>query len=119
MILISLVLLFLNYDKAKQEWLDNNLSNVNVLSESLNSVQTEIKDFTTYLCINTQLKNLLTTDNIEEKNKNARLWEDETPLQYVQDVLALKGILKLLLFILRMEYVRILEEWMEVFTFQI
>lgn len=84
----------MNYDKAKQEWLDNNLSNVNVLSESLNSVQTEIKDFTTYLCINTQLKNLLTTDNIEEKNKNARLWEDETPLQYVQDVLALKGYIK-------------------------
>lgn len=94
LILISLVLLFLNYDKVKQEWLDSNLSNVNVLSENLNAVQTEIKDFTTYLCINTQLKKLLTTDEVEEKNKNARLWEEETPIQYVQDVLSLKGYIK-------------------------
>lgn len=93
-ILISLVLLVLNYDKTKQEWLNSNLSNVNVLSENLNAIHTEVKDFTTYLCINTQLKNLLTADNIEEKNKNARLWEEETPIQYVQNVLALKGYIK-------------------------
>lgn len=94
MILISLILLFLNYDKTKQEWLDSNISNLNVLSENLNAVQTEIKDFTTYLCINTKLKQLLTIDKIEEKNKNARVWEEETPIQYVQDVLSLKGYIK-------------------------
>lgn len=94
MILISLVLLIFNYDKAKEDWLDGNLSNINVLSESLNAVQTEVKDFTTYLCINTQLSRLLTSHNIEEKNKNARLWEEETPIQYVQNVLALKGYIK-------------------------
>lgn len=97
MILISLVLLIFNYDKTKEEWLDGNLSNVTALSENLNAVQTEVKDFTTYLCINTQLKQLLKIDNknnIEEKNKNARLWEQETPIEYVQNVLALKGYIK-------------------------
>lgn len=94
MILISLVLLIFNYDKTKEEWLNGNLSNINALSEGLNAVQTEVKDFTTYLCINTQLKQLLTTNNIEEKNKNARLWEKETPIEYVQNVLALKGYIK-------------------------
>ena len=94
MILISLVLLVFNYDKTKEEWIDGNLNTINVLSENINAVQTEVKDFTTYLCINTQLKQLLTTDNIEEKNKNARLWEEETPIEYVQNVLALKGYIK-------------------------
>lgn len=94
MIFISLVLLFVNYDKAKDEWMDSNLNSVNALSESLNSMQMEIKDFSTYLCINTQVKNLLTDDNPEERNKNARVWEEETPIQYVQDVLALKGYIK-------------------------
>lgn len=94
MILISLVLLVFNYDKTKEEWIDGNLNTINVLSENINAVQTEVKDFTTYLCINTQLKRLLTTDNIEEKNKNARLWEEETPIEYVQNVLALKGYIK-------------------------
>ena len=93
-ILISLALLIFNYDRTKQGWMNANLSNVNVLSENLNAIQTEIKDFTTYLCINTQLSKLLTTGNVGEKNKNARLWEEETPIQYVQNVLALKGYIK-------------------------
>lgn len=94
MILISLVLLFVNYDKAKEEWTDNNRNSVNTLSESLHSMQMEIKDFSTYICINTQVKNLLTENDPEERNKNARVWEEETPIQYVQDVLALKGYIK-------------------------
>ena len=94
MILISLALLVFNYDKAKQEWLDGNLSNISVLSENFNAVQMEVKDYTTYLCINTQLNKLLTARDIGEKNKNARLWEEETPIQYVQNVLALKGYIK-------------------------
>lgn len=94
MILISLVLLFVNYDRAKEEWMDGNQSSVDALAESLNAMQTEIKDFSTYLCINTQMEKLLTADNPEEKNRNARVWEEETPIQYVQDVLALKGYIK-------------------------
>lgn len=94
MILISLVLLFMNYDKAEKEWRDSNRNSVNALAESLNAMQTEIKDFSTYLCINTQVKNLLTEDDPAERNKNARVWEEETPIQYVQDVLALKGYIK-------------------------
>ena len=95
MILLSLVLLVFNYDKEKDEWLNQNLSNVAVLAENLNAVQTEIKDFTTYLCINTQLGKLLTTESdIAEKNKDARLWQKETPIEYVQNVIALKGYIK-------------------------
>lgn len=96
MILISLVLLIFNYDKTKESWLDGNFNNINALSENLNTIQTEVKDFTTYLCINTQLSQLLriTGSSIDEKNKDARLWENETPIQYVQNVLALKGYIK-------------------------
>ena len=93
-ILISLALLIFNYDRERQKWLDGNLSNISVLSENFNAVQTEVKDYTTYLCINTQLSKLLTSRDIENKNRNARLWEEETPIQYVQNVLALKGYIK-------------------------
>lgn len=94
MIFISLVLLIFNYDKTKEEWLNSNFSNVNAISRNLDAVESEIKDFTTYLCINVQLSKLLNADNIEEKYKNARLWEEETPIQYIQNVLALKGYIK-------------------------
>lgn len=94
MVLISLILLIFNYDREREDWLNGNLSNLSTVSENLNAIQTEIKDFTTYLCINTQLKKLLRADNPEEKNRNARLWEEETPIEYVQSVLALKGYIK-------------------------
>lgn len=96
MILVSLALFIFNYDRGKQEWLNSNLSTVNVLSENLSGLHAEVKDFTTYLCINKQLSKLLTAHDIAEKNKNARLWEEETPIEYVQNVLALKGYIRTL-----------------------
>lgn len=94
MILISLVLLFLNYNKVQEEWLENNSSHVKALAESIYVLQGEIKDFSTYICINNQIHELLTAEDPEEKNKNARLWEEEGPLQLLQDMLALKGYIR-------------------------
>lgn len=94
MIVISVVLLFMNYEDVQTERLENNLSHVKTLSESISVLQTEIKDFSTYICINNQVHGLLTAENPEELNKNARLWEEEAPLQMVQDMLSLKGYIK-------------------------
>ncbi len=94
MIVISLILLIVNYKDVQTERLESNLSYVKTLSDSISVLQTEIKDFSTYICINNQVHSLLTAENPEELNKNARLWEEEAPLQLVQDMLALKGYIK-------------------------
>lgn len=91
LILVCLFLLINNYNKVLDERLENDLSSVNTLADSINVLQTEIKDFSTYICINNEVRNLLTADNPWELNKEAKLWFDDAPMQMIQDMIALKG----------------------------
>lgn len=94
LVLICLILLFFNYDKELDNRLESNLTGVNSLADSVNVLQMEIKDYTTYICINDQIRQLLTADDPEERNTNAMLWLEEAPMQLVQDMVALKGHIK-------------------------
>lgn len=94
LIVICIVLLFYNYYKTCDENLKNDRAGVETLAESLSILQTDIKDFSTYICINQDIHKLLTTEETEEKNKNAKLWLEEAPMEIVQDMMALKGHIK-------------------------
>ena len=94
LIAICLVLLVNNYHKVQDEKLKNDTASVDTLAESLGILQTDIKDFSTYICINNDIHALLTIEDVEEKNKNAKLWLEEAPMAIVQDMMALKGHIK-------------------------
>lgn len=94
LVLICLVLLFMNYRSLVDKQLETNVSNVNMLSDSILVLQTEVKDFSTYICINNSVHDLLVNTNPKEKNKNAKLWQDDAPMQLVQDMISLKGHIK-------------------------
>lgn len=89
-------LLLYNYQKELSGRFQNDLSSVTTLSESLNMLQTDIKDFSTYICINQEIHDLLSSNHVEELNEDARLWLDHAPMQVVQDMIALKGHIKTL-----------------------
>lgn len=88
---ICLVLLFYNYNKELGARLETDIASVNTLADSINILQSDIKDFSTYICINTEVNNLLRTYNAEELNENSKLWLEEAPMQIVQDMISLKG----------------------------
>lgn len=94
LIVICLILVFNNYNKVQNEKLENDVASVDNLAESLGILQTDIKDFSTYICINNDIHTLLTTEDVEKKNKNAKLWLEEAPMAIVQDMMALKGHIK-------------------------
>lgn len=94
LILICLVLIVNNYTKVREQKLSNDRTGVATLAESLSILQAEIKDFSTYVCINNDVRQLLTAENVEEKNENAKLWVEEAPMEMVQDMMALKGYIK-------------------------
>ena len=87
-------LLFHNYNKVLDASLERDLSDVNNLAESVYAFQTSIKDFSTYICINNDVHQLLTAKNVEELNKNSKLWSEYAPMEIVQDMIALKGHIK-------------------------
>ena len=74
LILICVALVINNYKKECAEKLENDRTGVNTLSESLSMLQTDVKDFSTYICINNDIRKLLTTNEVETKNANAKLW---------------------------------------------
>lgn len=94
LVLICTVLLLHNYQKSMGERLKTDMENVNAVAESIHVLQQEIKDFSTYICINDQIYRLLTAKDTEALNTNARLWFEEAPLQIVRDMIALKGHIK-------------------------
>lgn len=64
------------------------------MAESVDMFLTEAKDISTYICISDEIHNLLTMDNPERLNENAKLWLEEAPMQIVQDMISLKGDIK-------------------------
>ena len=94
LIVVCVVLLFSNYNKVLNERLENDLSSVNALADSVNVLQRDIKDFSTYICINNDVRKLLTIAGQRERdemNQNAKLWLEEAPMQIIQDMMAIKG----------------------------
>lgn len=96
LMVICMILTANNYYKVRDERLENDLVSTHTLAESWGVLQTDIKDFSTYICINHDIYELLTTAHPEIKNENARLWMDEAPMDIVQDMIALKGHIKTL-----------------------
>lgn len=96
LMVICIILTANNYNKVRDERLENDLVAVHTLAEGWDVLQTDVKDFSTYICINYDIYQLLTTAHPEVKNMNARLWMDEAPMGIVQDMIALKGHIKTL-----------------------
>lgn len=96
LVLICIVLLFHNYQKELREKQDTDLRNVRALAEGIDVLQTDIKDLSTYICINEEIHKLMTADHVNERNANAKLWTEEAPMQIVRDMIALKGHIKTL-----------------------
>lgn len=94
LVVICLILLANNYSRGMEEQLENDQANADTLADSINLLQTDIKDFSTYICINQEIQSLLKVENPDEYNKNARLWQEEAPMMVIQDMIALKGHIK-------------------------
>lgn len=94
LLFICLILLFYNYNKEMNSRLETDIASVNTLADSISVLQSDVKDFSTYICINTEVHNLLTAENVEELNENSKLWLQDAPMQIVQDMISLKGDIK-------------------------
>ena len=91
LIVICGVLLFSNYSRNSKSRLENDQNDVMGLADSVSVLQTEIKDFSSYICINDEVCKLLTAENVTVLNRNSRVWLDDAPMQFVQDMISLKG----------------------------
>lgn len=94
LLVISILLLLHNYQTAVQSEEDRCIQSVQAISDSISVVQNNIMEMGTYICINEEIKKILTEDEPEELNRDARLWQNQAPMEIIQDMVAIDGQIK-------------------------
>ena len=94
LLLISILLLAHNYQSAVRSEEDRCIQNVQNISDSISVVQKNIMEMGTYISINEEIKRILTVDDPDELNHDARLWLNHAPMKIIQDMVAIDGQIK-------------------------
>ena len=94
LLLISVLLLLHNYQSAVESEEERCIQNVQSTLDGIRVVQKNIMEMGTYISINDEIRQILTTDEPEELNRDARLWLNYAPMQIIQDMVALDGQIK-------------------------
>lgn len=92
--LISILLLARNYRAAVKSEENRCIQNVQNVSDSISVVQKNIMEMGTYISINDEIRQILTTDEPSELNRDVRLWQNHAPMQIIQDMVAIDGQIK-------------------------
>lgn len=94
LLLISTLLLAHNYRAAVKNEENRCVQDVRNISDSISVVQKNIMEMGTYISINDEVKQILTADDPEELNRDARLWQNRAPMKIIQDMVAIDGQIK-------------------------
>lgn len=94
LLLISTLLLVYNYRSAVRSEEDRCMKTAQSVSDSISVVQKNIMEMGIYICINDEIKKILTADEPGELNHDARLWLNRAPMQMIQDMVAIDGQIK-------------------------
>ena len=88
------VLLFYNYQRGLKEHLENDMMEIKSLEDSVQLLQKDVEDISTYICINNEILRILEAQDAQELNQNPQLWLEMAPMRIVQDMISLKGHIK-------------------------
>lgn len=91
LLVICSFMFVVSYDSAQSANIDTNFHNLQSLSDNTEAVMKEVEDLSTYIAINQDINQILTSKSIEKLNKDHQLWNHQSPIQMVQDMMALKG----------------------------
>lgn len=94
LIIVCLFLSLFNYNRLQKGKLEDDMNDVYALSEAVDTLQSRVKQISTYICINEQIQEIVTAKDIDEKNADTRLWLDEAPMQILEDIISLDGDIK-------------------------
>lgn len=94
LLIVCTILLFYNYNRGLQEHLEKDIVELNSLEDSVNLLQKDVEDISTYICINNDIRQILESNQASLLNQNAKLWLEKAPMLLVQDMIALKGEIK-------------------------
>lgn len=94
LLLICCLLFFRNYEEMVKTEENSCISDVKRLSDSISEIQNNIIEMGTYISINDEIIQILSSDEPEALNTDAQVWLHQAPMQIIQDMMALDGQMK-------------------------
>lgn len=94
LLLICIYFMMRNSEKAEQARRETNMSTIQSLSDNIRLVMTDVNNLSTYIAINQEINQILTSNQPEKLNQDSRMWQNEDMMQMVEDMMALKGYIK-------------------------
>lgn len=96
LLIISGVLFTFNYSKMTVSQNERGINSVRNLDSSLEELNQKMIEMSTYICINSDIIEILTTDDVAALNEDSQLWLNHAPMRYIGDTMALQGYMKTL-----------------------
>ncbi|MDD3278517.1 MAG: sensor histidine kinase [Lachnospiraceae bacterium] len=94
LLLISILMFQANYRSSVEQSEQLAGTSLQGLNDNLRTIQTDMQNLCTYVCINDDINEVLNSRDVEGLNAEPQLWLNRAPMRIVQDMMALKGYIK-------------------------
>lgn len=96
MLFLCVLLTICSYSEKKEEYRSSQEEMMGRLEDSISLLQQEVNYLSLNLSINYEIREILTGTNTKEHIEKIELWEEETPIQMMEEIIYLKGYVKTL-----------------------
>ena len=94
MLVLCVLLTVYSYSEKKEIYQESQQEMVDRLEDTINLLQQEVNYLSLNLSINYEIREILTGINTKEHVEKIELWEEETPIQMMEEIIYLKGYVK-------------------------
>lgn len=94
LLLIYMGITAYEYTNRREEYVDQQKSDISSLASSLNFMEADIRNLSLNLVISQEIQNVLDSDSPETLNQDPQLWQHSTPVAVYEDIVALKGYIR-------------------------
>lgn len=94
MLILCILLTVYSYSEKKEIYREDQQEMVGRLEDAINLLQQEVNYLSLNLSINYEIREILAGRNTKEHIENSKLWEEETPIQMMEEIIYLKGYVK-------------------------
>ncbi len=96
LLFIAFLLFLTDYRKIEATQRENYLYDVQNVALLTTSFKDSLKEYGTYITINDHINKLLTSKDAADLNQNENLWDENAPMNMIEDMISLGGVVKTL-----------------------
>lgn len=94
MLILCMLLTVYSYSEKKETYQESQQEMVDRLEDAINLLQQEVNYLSLNLSINYEIREILAGSNTKEHVEKVELWEEETPIRMMEEIIYLKGYVK-------------------------